>query len=55
MTARTGYEIREGSRMIAERIAKNCAEGSVPLPLAGKADDESSLASSAQPPEKKAA
>jgi hypothetical protein len=56
MTARTGYEIREGSRMIAERIAQNCAEGpaAVPLPLAGEADGSSS-APSAQPPEKKAA
>jgi hypothetical protein len=54
MTARTGYEIREGSRMIAERIAKNCAEGSVPLPLAGKPTPKS-VAPSAQPPEKKAA
>lgn len=57
MTARTGYEIREGSRMIAERIAQNCAEeepAAVPLPLAGEAD-ASSTAPSAQPPTKKAA
>lgn len=52
---KTGYEIREGSRMIAERIAQNCAEGSVPLPLAGKPTPNKSVAPSAQPPEKKAA